>query len=449
MIKAGSDKLQDVAVLHASSEPLDIDERVKMGSPPGAPRSPGQTKSRLTTTRRLTRRRPQIHNADTDNDRDTEPEVEETQLLCRRRPQRPERPPRRTRLYRPSSPTESVNSDLELLANHEKLQPKTDRLPIDELQDELKDGENADEFDGGEEFDDGLEGDDCLDGDDGLNDDEFGDQDQEPEPVRAPKMTYNQQINEKCSILAYLKRHKKNTGENIQFDSSMTLEELRIIKGEVQCDGRATNSIKLMQQLIVLYGQVLEGVAKRVPWLNLDLTGFKDELYKTKCDYDNLLYEIHDLYGDSFKPNPVLMLGIAITGNAFAYSTARIFVKNMQQGMGIPPPPPPMSAATAQPSKQQQVPEQENNNNIDISGPANFNGDELLELCRQQAQRQEELTSNNEVKTSGSSSSSMASATGNRQPDNNPNEIEIIRAPAHPKVTRHTRTAKPDSSLDI
>lgn len=315
---------------------------------------------------------------------------------------------RKERMYHPSSPTESVNSDLELLANKEKLKAvgDTKQTPLHRLaQDmdilpdrqhrahrsrnkrELEEPQSGDSDSGHSESgysdrsDEGYS-DGEYDDDDELDED-FEDKPQHCQPGPAePKFTYEQTIERRAAVIADLERRVMN-GEKLDYHDNMTLDELLLLRAKSVHRGRSAQMLKLMRYGITMYVTLLEWVAKRVPALNLDLTDFGKEMFDKKSEYDDLLMEIYEMYGDSMKVNPVVMLLGTITLQAVMYSAARNFIKNAQFGLGIAPAAPAAVATNATAAAAAQPDIVDNG----LQGPDGFDNSELLEICRREAEQ--------------------------------------------------------------
>jgi hypothetical protein len=292
------------------------------------------------------------------------------------------------RRYRTDSPVDSVESDLEILANRDKLKEKSDTpTPMDKLSDDVippvvEDDDDDDFHDQDDEYadnDDGL----------GLNIDEDDGYDmEEEEDDGKPQYTYNETLEKKAAILSDLDRRSK-MGEHIEYDDKMTLEQLMLVKNKVLYRSRSTHMIRIMRQGITMYASFLEWATRRFPALNLDLTDFSKEMFTKKNDYDDLLYEVYDMYSDNMKMNPLVMLLLTITAQAAMYSVARNFVKNIQQNITVSIPPPPQTDGAQ---------ESELGNLDDQTGPIDgFATNDLLELCRQEAQAKIDTTSSTTI----------------------------------------------------
>lgn len=292
----------------------------------------------------------------------------------------------RHRKYRPSSPVDSVRSDLDILANKDRLKDKPincerEPEPIEQLGDDMYpslDHEHSDLDLGPQEEDEFVD----EEFDDNVGGEEEG---FERDHNQMPQFTYNETMEKKAAILAHLDRARES-GEKLTYDDDMTLEQLTLIKSKVTHKAKSQHLIKLMRHGITMYVQLLEYISRSYPSLNLDLHDFSKEMFQRKTEYDDLLWEIHELYSDNMKMNPVFLLILTVTGQAIMYSAARQFIKNLQFGLGIasPPPSPPTASTSTTPLNQDQS---AGIVDVEISGPTSgFDTSELLELCRKEAQ---------------------------------------------------------------
>lgn len=248
----------------------------------------------------------------------------------------------------PADPIDSLKRDMAAPMRRDRR-----RYAHDEDGDGEDDEDDDDEFndhqhDGGEYGGSDVSGDEYGSGgeDDENGDDEIGNGDRGGND--APRLTYRQRLERKCAIVAYLDHHVKTTGEKLDYNSGMTLEQLDVIKGTVKTTKHTKHALGLMQHGLLLYGRALVKLSELVPWLNMDLKGFYEELYRTRTDYDDLLIDVLDMYGEYAKLNPVIMLGLTITGNAIVYSAGRNFVKHAHMGLGIQMAPARQSQQTTQ-----------------------------------------------------------------------------------------------------
>lgn len=486
----GSSEHQDVVPLpKRTSAQLDSMIRVGSGepSPPRTPKPTAKGKPR-DTLRRVVRSRSRSRSASGGD---------------RRSHKRPKLRSR-TRTYRPNSPTESVQSDFDIIANKHKLKDAsltTTTAPgVNEHMNRLSDdimpdrsnvssrssrrsmgysdaySDDNDDVSGGD-ADDGFSEDDRGRGryDMGrrnFDEEDFGGGDDVKNVFdsananaggggNCPRLTYDQTIQQKAAILADLDR-RTSSGERIEYSDTMTLEQLLLVKNKTIIKARSQHTVKLLRQGITMYAGLLEWASRRFPQLNMDLTDFSKDMFTKKNDYDDLLYEIYDMYADHMKMNPVVMLLMTITGQAAVYSAARNFAKNLNASMGLRFTPPPVASQAPQgyspavyangpPAKQQQQQQQPMEADVDISGPSDgFDTAELLELCRKEAQAA--------APSQGSSSSSSSSVgnvveLGQGEPDTIEVDIpgnhdasggvQIIKNTAGAKKPRATRKKPP------
>ena len=104
------------------------------------------------------------------------------------------------------------------------------------------------------------------------------------------------------------------------------------------------------------------------PKYTIDLEGWSEQVYMSLDQYDEMLYDIFDEYGDSLQTNPILMYVMALGSNAVMYSMTRKLMSNplasqvvnnlasafaqqqqRHQRDTVPPPPPPPDTRPAVP----------------------------------------------------------------------------------------------------
>ena len=392
-----------------------------------------------------------------ENDEETDRRYDDSRKRARRR-------------YRPDSPTDSVSSDFEILANKQKLKDEVPNqtTPLQRLGDTVipprkHADDDYDDYDlDNSRYDDGGGFDDDLGFDDRGDEfesggDEIGDEFDEPMRRRpgaggssgTPQYTYEETLQKKAAIMVDLDR-RAAAGDRIEYNDKMTLEQLTLLKNKCIHKSRGQHTIKLLRQGVTIYASVLEWLAKRFPQLNMDLTDFGKDIFSRKNDFDDLLYEIHDMYAESLKVNPVIMLMLTITAQAAMYSAARSIVKNIQSSMHfgapsvVPPPPviPPMPTERLREDGSGLA-------DIDINGPVEgFDTKDLLELCREQMEKEKEKQQNTEQKTESAPSITVDIPTNNEG-------VQIIRggakkgASAGANKRKKTAAAAPNDSTAV
>jgi hypothetical protein len=225
-----------------------------------------------------------------------------------------------------------------------------------------------------------------------------------------PRMTYEEQVQKKAELLEKLLRRKQRNLLKLEVDENMTLEQLMVADARTKYRTSSESSVNLMRRGILMYMVMLETMAKRFPQLNVDLEGFSQDAYgRGTAEYDDLLYEIYDMYSDKVKMNPVLQLFGHITSQALMYSMARrVMGSVLNRGaprmppQPVPQPQPQMAQPRPQvpafvqqptsprssPSPQPPPPAAQVSDEIGVmDGPDDFDQGQLLNALRQEQQQ--------------------------------------------------------------
>lgn len=435
----GNGDVQEMMPLGNGGESLDLDPRMKIG--PQRPISRSRSRS---AEHRETRGRKRRRSRSPPPRRHARPEKK------KHRGHRAHDDENDKRLYRPTSPTESVQSDdFAIIADKNKIvdeskskRPKTDsrgatfdefhkRMSPEREMEREDDGEfYSDESDEGEFDDDRMSygsGSDVSDfsdvergsrgrgafdnqnkaGESGMG---FENQPTSSAPsTSAPRLTYDEQLRKKAELLERLQRKKQRNLLKLDFDENMTLEQLMVADARSQYRSSSDTAVAFMRRGLMLYMVVLEALAKRFQQMNIDLEGFSQYAYSNgNNEYDDLLYEIYDMYHDRVKINPVWQLMGMVTTQALMYSMAR---KVMSQSQGFKytapsafnsTPIPTQSAAASQPAAPNRSTTSPSSvspaamaggnasvgNEIGVmDGPSDFDSRQLLDMLRQEQQQ--------------------------------------------------------------
>jgi len=134
-------------------------------------------------------------------------------------------------------------------------------------------------------------------------------------------------IRKKAMLLAKLERKQRLSGIQIKIPYDGTTEDLELMWEKVNYETRAEKAVKLYSQLLVFTTGIIETLSTKIEHIDLDLDGWSHQVYQTKSDYDEYLYDIYDMYGAHRHMNPIIGLTFALAGNAMMYSMARKVVR--------------------------------------------------------------------------------------------------------------------------
>lgn len=156
-------------------------------------------------------------------------------------------------------------------------------------------------------------------GDDHDADDAF-----EREPHLMPERPdTEEELHERVKLIAKLKRKNAIRGDKdqIPINEHAPLETLRLQARAASYDSRARMSVLMMRRLTVFLSRAAEN-------LHDDLDGWGEHVYLGLDQYDDMLYDIHDKYGDQVRGDPLMMYVIALGSNACMYALTRKLVKS-------------------------------------------------------------------------------------------------------------------------
>ncbi len=143
----------------------------------------------------------------------------------------------------------------------------------------------------------------------------------------SPQRPSENPIRKKAMLLARLERKQRLSGIQIKIPYDGTIEDLELMWEKINYETRADKAVKLYSQLLVFSTGIIETLSTKVEHIDLDLEGWSHQIYQTKSDYDEYLYDIYDMYGAQRHMNPILGLTFALAGNAMMYSMARKVVR--------------------------------------------------------------------------------------------------------------------------
>jgi hypothetical protein len=168
------------------------------------------------------------------------------------------------------------------------------------------------------------------------------------QPSRASRAAAEER--EKARLLAKIRRQDARRPPEMrrQVDERTGLAMLRAVSAGASYETRSKQAVQLMRRMTVFLARAVEEICKRFPSASVDLQGWADHVYLCLDQYDELLYDIFDEYGDGVQANPLVMFAMALGSNAVMYSLTRKLVNNpmgahvlsglagFMQGMGKP-----------------------------------------------------------------------------------------------------------------
>ena len=142
------------------------------------------------------------------------------------------------------------------------------------------------------------------------------------------------QLRERVKLIAKLKRRnaKRTDADKIHIDENAHLDTLR---RQTQCasyETKARLSVLMMRRITMFMSKLIEEISKRYPNYMGDLEGWSESIYLSLDQYDDLLYDIYDEYGDQFQGNPIVMYMLTLGTNAVMYTMAKKITNNPVAG---------------------------------------------------------------------------------------------------------------------
>ena len=138
------------------------------------------------------------------------------------------------------------------------------------------------------------------------------------------------QTRERVRLLAKLRRRnaKKSLEQQVLIDDNASLESLRTQSAGASYEAQAKMAVLMMRRITTFIAKIVEGVCKRYPEYTVDLDGWAENVYLSLDNYDDMLYDIYDAYGDNFKGNPIVVYIFALGSNAAMYAITKKIIDN-------------------------------------------------------------------------------------------------------------------------
>lgn len=151
-----------------------------------------------------------------------------------------------------------------------------------------------------------------------------------PPSPRPPPVPSQSQLFDKAKILARLSRRQKmNPGTPMEFNHSMSIEELMTIDAKAGYETQADMSIQLMKRAIMVLVGITERASTVYPQLGLNLKGWGEHVFLNMQQYDETLFEIYDQYSSAFQMNPLVRLAVALASSAWMYSASKAMMEEL------------------------------------------------------------------------------------------------------------------------
>lgn len=192
-----------------------------------------------------------------------------------------------------------------------------------------------------------------------------------PPPPTEPAVSPYERANEKAKLVERLRRKKTQYARDPQYSSlvqynesdlvNMRPSQLRDLDAILTHRIRAETTIKFYRRALVYSVMVVEKLSIAYPrvFQGVQLEGWHDSFFLQIDDFDNLLYEVYDQYGDQGPQNPLVQLAMQVMSHGAMYHLTKVMIQRQSgvaQGSVTPPPPPPTARAPPPPQQQQQRP---------------------------------------------------------------------------------------------
>lgn len=142
------------------------------------------------------------------------------------------------------------------------------------------------------------------------------------------------QRRERIRLIAKLRRRNAR----LPADQRETVDEyapMDVLR--TQCEGasyesKAKSAVLMMRRVTMFLSKIIEAISKRYPKYLSDLEGWSENVYLSLDQYDDMLYDIYDEYGDKMQGNPIVVYLFALMSNAVMYAFARKIINNPVAG---------------------------------------------------------------------------------------------------------------------
>jgi hypothetical protein len=142
------------------------------------------------------------------------------------------------------------------------------------------------------------------------------------------------QRRERVRIIAKLRRRnaKLPVEEREPIDEHAPISELRTQAEGASYESKAKAAVLMMRRVTMFLSKFIEAGSRRYPKYFKDLEGWSESVYLSLDQYDDMLYDIYDEYGDQMQGNPIVVYLFALGTNAVMYAFARKIINNPVAG---------------------------------------------------------------------------------------------------------------------
>jgi hypothetical protein len=255
-------------------------------------------------------------------------------------------------------------SELDIFANRSKLKPAdqytNNNQACDEDEFEYEDDDDQDDYEDDYDEQDAIDqaakiaGEVQKDQQYGFQNDEnakhnenyqFDDNNDSPRSPRSPRSPLGRQSlstqlptaaetaamgKERVRLIAKLNRRNSKLPDEkkVKIDEDASLVVLRQQAAGTTYESRAKMAVLILRRITLFICKGLEAVSQKYPDYITNLEGWSANVYLSLDQYDELLYDIYDMYGDDLQTNPIVAYIIAIGTNAAMYAVTKKMTDN-------------------------------------------------------------------------------------------------------------------------
>ena len=132
-------------------------------------------------------------------------------------------------------------------------------------------------------------------------------------------------------VLTRKLKDRYNVHVNTNSQNAQTIERLEALLTATQFAQRCKYTIKIMKRMLVFLAKTMETMARYVDpshdFVNLD--GYGEHFQLQISEYEEMLYDVHDVYLSNVSSDPLATLIVAISTSAMMYSMSRQLVRSV------------------------------------------------------------------------------------------------------------------------
>jgi hypothetical protein len=138
------------------------------------------------------------------------------------------------------------------------------------------------------------------------------------------------QSKERVRLIAKLRRKnaKLPRDQQVHINVDAPLDQLRQQTQGVKYESQAKMSVLVMKRITMFLSKFVENIAERYPQYCSNMDGWSESIYLSLDQYDELLYDIYDEYGDNLQSNPLVMYIFALGTNAVMFAVTKQIMNN-------------------------------------------------------------------------------------------------------------------------